>query len=361
MQSEIIMQIKMNKLLILVLAICLAACGNSKKKNAQGASDITLAAAGATFPLPYYNLAFKNYKDSTGVSITYGRIGSGGGIRSLKDKIVDFGGSDAYLSDAELAEMPAEVVHIPTCMGAVVLAYNLPEVKELKLTPDIVADIFLGKITRWNDSRLQAVNEGITLPDKAVSPVYRSDGSGTTFVFSDYLTKISTEWSEKVGTGKSLKWPTGLAAKGNPGVAGTISQTPGAIGYIGSEYAFALQIPTAKLQNRSGNFITPSTESISAAANEIPADTRTMITNPEAADAYPISCFTWIILYKEQAYGERTEKQAEATIQLLNWMTDPQAQELTTHVHYSPLPASAVTNAKNLLKSITYKGQNILK
>lgn len=355
------MQMKMKKLLILVLAISLAACGNSKKKNTQVTSNITLTAAGATFPLPYYNLAFKNYKDSTGVSITYGGIGSGGGIRSLKDKIVDFGGSDAYLSDTELTEMPAEVVHIPTCMGAVVLAYNLPEVKELKLTPDIVADIFLGKITRWNDNRLQTVNEGVVLPDKAINPVYRSDGSGTTFVFSDYLTKVSAEWSDKVGTGKSLKWPAGLAAKGNPGVAGTISQTPGAIGYIGSEYAFALNIPTAKLQNLSGNFITPSTQSISAAANEIPADTRTMVTNSKAADAYPISCFTWLILYKEQAYGERTAKQAEATIQLLDWMINPQAQELTTHVHYSPLPASAVASAKNLLRSITYKGEPILK
>lgn len=351
----------MNKLLILVLALSLVACGGSKKKNGQGGSDVTIAAAGATFPLPYYNLAFKTYKDSTGVSVTYGGIGSGGGIRSLKDKIVDFGGSDAYLSDAELAEMPAETVHIPTCMGAVVLAYNLPEAKELKLTPDIVADIFLGKITRWNDSRLQAVNEGVGLPDKAISPVYRSDGSGTTFVFSDYLSKVSEEWKGEVGRGKSLKWPAGLAAKGNPGVAGTISQTPGAIGYIGSEYAFALKIPTAQLQNRSGRFITPSTESISAAAMEIPADTRTMITNPEAAEAYPISCFTWVILYKEQAYGDRTEAQARATVELLDWMTAPQAQELTTHVHYSPLPKAAVENAKSLLQSVTYNGERILK
>ena len=351
----------MNKLLILALALCIAACGNSKKKNAQQGSDVTIAAAGATFPLPYYNLAFKTYKDSTGVSVTYGGIGSGGGIRSLKDKIVDFGGSDAYLSDAELQEMPAEVIHIPTCMGAVVLAYNLPEVDSLRLTPDIVADIFLGKITRWNDQRLKDANPGSTLPDKAISPVYRSDGSGTTFVFSDYLSKVNNDWKETVGTGKSLKWPAGLAAKGNPGVAGTISQTPGAIGYIGSEYAFALKIPTASLQNRSGNYIVPSTESISAAAAEIPADTRTMITDPAAPNAYPISCFTWIILYKEQAYGERTLAQAEATVKLIDWMLGKKAQELTTHVHYSPLPAAAISNAEALLKSVTYQGKTILK
>ena len=293
----------MNKLIIIALALSLAACGHSKKKTSDYKSNIDLTAAGATFPLPYYNLAFKTYKDSTGVSVTYGGIGSGGGIRSLKDRIVDFAGSDAYLSEAEMAEMPAPVVHIPTCMGAVVMAYNLPEVKELQLTGDMIADIFLGKITRWNDPRIQQVNPGVTLPDKAVSPVYRSDGSGTTYVFSDYLTKISAPWAENIGTGKALKWPVGIAAKGNPGVAGTISQTPGAIGYIGSEYAFALKIPVAKLQNKAGNFVAPTTESISAAADiEMPADTRTMITDSPVADAYPISCFTWILLYQEQAY-----------------------------------------------------------
>lgn len=352
----------MNKLLIFILAVSLAACGNSKKKNQGTQSDITIAAAGATFPLPYYNLAFKTYQTANGVSVTYGGIGSGGGIRSLKDKIVDFGGSDAYLSDQEIAAMPAEVIHIPTCMGAVVMAYNLPEVNSLKLTGDIVADIFLGKITQWNDPRLKAVNPGITLPGKAINPVYRSDGSGTTFVFSDYLSKVSPDWQNTVGTGKSLKWPAGIAAKGNPGVAGTISQTPGAIGYIGSEYAFALKIPVAALQNQAGNFIEPSTESISAAAaTEIPADTRTMITNSPAAEAYPISCFTWIILYKEQAYNKRTADQASATVRLLDWLTDPQAQEMTTKVHYSPLPGTAVQNAKKLLKSVTYNGQSILK
>ena len=314
----------MNKLIIIALALSLAACGHSKKKTSDHKSNIDLTAAGATFPLPYYNLAFKTYKDSTGVSVTYGGIGSGG--------------------------------------GAVVMAYNLPEVKELQLTGDIIADIFLGKITRWNDPRIQQVNPGVTLPDKAVSPVYRSDGSGTTYVFSDYLTKISAPWAENIGTGKALKWPVGIAAKGNPGVAGTISQTPGAIGYIGSEYAFALKIPVAKLQNKAGNFVAPTTESISAAADiEMPADTRTMITDSPVADAYPISCFTWILLYQEQAYKNRPEPLAQATVELLNWLTNPEAQDITTKVHYSPLPASTVKNAKQILKTITYNGQPILK
>lgn len=202
--------------------------------------------------------------------------------------------------------MPSATVHVPTCMGAVVMAYNLPGVKDLKLTGEIIADIYLGKITRWNDNRIQTVNPGLNLPDRVLNPVYRSDGSGTTFVFSDYLTKISGEWADRVGTGKSLKWPAGLAAKGNPGVAGIISQTPGTIGYVGSEYAFALNIPIAQLKNKAGRFISPNAESISATASgEMPADTRTMITNAPASDAYPISCFTWIILYKEQAYNGR--------------------------------------------------------
>ena len=273
---------------------------------------------------------------------------------------MDFGGSDAYLTDQEMQEMPAAVVHIPTCMGAVVIAYNLPDIKDLKLSGEIVADIYLGKITKWNDKAIQELNPGLQLPDQDINPVYRSDGSGTTFVFSDYLTKVSDEWKEKIGAGKSLKWPTGLAAKGNPGVAGTVSQTPGAIGYVGSEYAFALNMPMAQMRNSSGNFIVPTTESISAAASgEIPADTRTMITNPTAADAYPISCFTWIILYKEQAYADRTQAQAKATVDLLKWMISPEAQALTTKVHYSPLPQSAVNNAQALLNSVTFNGQAI--
>ena len=197
----------------------------------------------------------------------------------------------------------------------------------------------------------KAINTHASLPDKAIHAVYRSDGSGTTYVFSDYLSKVNETWATQVGTGKALKWPTGIAAKGNPGVAGTISQTEGAIGYIGSEYAFALKIPVALLQNQAGNYITPSTESISAAAStELPADTRTMITNSPAADAYPISCFTWIILYKEQAY-----------IKLLHWMLSDAAQQLTTKVHYSPLPQTAKENAKLLLQSVTFNGAPLLK
>lgn len=349
----------MNKLILLGLTMALAACGGANKQG--NASDVSLAGAGATFPQPYYDVAFKSYQDSTKTVITYGGVGSGGGIRSLKDKIVDFGATDAFLSDKELSQMPAPVVHIPTCMGAIVMAYNLPGVKELKLTGEIVADIYLGKIKKWNDPRIAAINQGVALPTGDIHPIYRSDGSGTTFVFSDYLSKVSPEFNEKVGRDKSLKWPTGIAAKGNPGVAGTIGQTEGSIGYVGSEYSFAQKIPAAQLQNLAGNFVAPNTESISAAAaGELPADTRAMITNSSDANAYPIACFTWIVIYQEQSYNDRSQPQAEVTVKMLDWLTSPKAQAMTTLIHYSPLPASAVDQAKAILKSVTYNGQSIL-
>lgn len=354
----------MNRFLIVLLVWGVTACGNPTKNKSglTNAENITLTGAGATFPLPYYNLAFKTYKDSTGIAVTYGGIGSGGGIRSLKDQIVDFAGSDAFLSDKEISEMPSPMIHIPTCLGAVVLAYNLPKIKELKLNGTIIAGIYLGKITKWNDPQIKAINAHISLPDKPINAIYRSDGSGTTYVFSDYLSKVSEDWAVQVGSGKALKWPAGLAAKGNPGVAGTISQTEGAIGYIGSEYAFALKIPVALLQNQAGNFITPGTESISAAASiELPSDSRTMITNSPAADAYPISCFTWIILYKEQAYHNRSRQQAEANVKLMDWILSDAAQNLSTKVHYSPLPPTAKENARLLLQSVTFNGEPLLK
>lgn len=347
-------------------ALLLMACGGQqdKKKSTEGTkaakSNVKLNGAGATFPLPFYNLAFKNYTTETGVAVTYGGVGSGGGIRSLKDQVVDFGGTDAYLSDKELAEMPAAVLHIPTCMGAVVISYNLEGVKELNLTADLIADIYLGKITKWNDAKIAAINKGVKLPDMNITPAYRSDGSGTTFVFSDYMTKASKEWAEKMGTGKSLKWNAGVAAKGNPGVAGIIKQTPGAMGYIGTEYAFAMKTATAAIKNPNGEFIKATDETISAAANvAIQPDTRQMITNSTAQGAYPISCFTWIIFYQDQDYNKRSLEQATETVNLLKWMVSPAAQKLTTTVHYSPLPTAAVEAANKILASVSYKGQPI--
>ncbi|MBE6297537.1 MAG: phosphate ABC transporter substrate-binding protein PstS [Bacteroidales bacterium] len=342
----------------LAITISMASCGGSTKSGARESQE--LAGAGATFPLPFYNVAFEQFGQLNGDQVAYGGIGSGGGVRNLRDKIVDFAGSDAFLSDKEMAEM-APVVHIPTCMGAVVLAYNLDGVKELKLSGEIIADIFAGEIKMWNDERLAALNPGVELPAEAIIPVYRSDGSGTTFVFTDYLTKVSPMWASKYGMGKSVNFPTGQAAKGNPGVAGVIKQTKNTIGYVGSEYAFAQGIPYASIENLHGEFIQPSPATISAAASgEIPADTRCSITNSNAAGAYPISTFTWMIIYKEQNYSDRTKEQAEATLDLLRYILSDEAQNITSEVHYAPLPAKAKELSMMNLKTVTYNGAPIL-
>ena len=322
--------------------------------------DVELSGAGATFPLPYYNVVFEQYANKTGNQVAYGGIGSGGGVRNLRDKIVDFAGSDAFLTDKEMAEMDP-VVHIPTCMGAVVVAYNLDGVNEMKLSGEVIAAIFAGEIKMWNDVRLAALNPDVTLPAEAIIPVFRSDGSGTTFVFTDYLSKVSPMWKEQFGAGKSVNFPSGQAAKGNPGVAGVIKQTNNTIGYIGSEYAFAQKIPYARIQNPRGEFVLPSSETISAAASgEIPADTRCSITNSDAEGAYPISTFTWMIIYKEQNYSDRTKEQAEATLDLLKHILSDEAQHITSEIHYAPLPARAKELSKTILKSVTYDGVSIL-
>jgi phosphate transport system substrate-binding protein len=325
-------------------------------------SEISLSGAGATFPLPFYNMSFENYSKTTGEKVSYGGVGSGAGIKSLTDKVVDFGATDAFLSDADLAAMPAPIVHIPTCSGAVVVAFNLPGVQEIKLTPALLVDILLGEIKNWDNPALKKINPAVKFPNLAITVVYRSDGSGTTNMFTDYLTKVSKEWKSKVGVGKSVKWPVGIGAKGNPGVAGTVHQTVGAIGYIGSEYAFAEKISSALIQNQSGKFIKASIASVSAAGKGvIPADTRVMLTNSSAVTAYPISGFTWLILYKEQNYNKRSLAQVKATLKLMEYMVSPAAQAIAAKVNYSPLPAAVVLKAKAILRTVTYNGKPVLK
>lgn len=342
----------------MVAALAFVSCGGNATNGSREAQE--LSGAGATFPLPFYNVVFEKFAEVNGDVVAYGGIGSGGGVRNLRDKIVDFAGSDAFLSDKEMAEM-APVVHIPTCMGAVVLAYNLDGVKELKLSGEIIADIFAGNIKMWNDERLAALNPDVKLPNEPIIPVFRSDGSGTTFVFTDYLTKVSPMWKEKFGAGKSVNFPSGQAAKGNPGVAGVIKQTKNSIGYVGSEYAFAQKIPFARIQNARGEFVLPSSATISAAASGvIPADTRCSITNADAVGAYPISTFTWMIIYKEQNYSDRSKEQAMATLDLLKYILSDEAQNITSEVHYAPLPAKAKELSMTNLKSVTYDGVAIL-
>lgn len=345
-------------IMTLTVAVAMVSCGGSATNEGREAQE--LSGAGATFPLPFYNVVFENFAQLNGDAVAYGGIGSGGGVRNLRDKIVDFAGSDAFLTDKEMAEMPP-VVHVPTCMGAVVVAYNLDGVEELKLTGEVIADIFAGEIKMWNDERLVALNPGASLPAEAIIPVFRSDGSGTTFVFTDYLTKVSPMWKEKFGAGKSVNFHSGQAAKGNPGVAGVIKQTRNTIGYVGSEYAFAQKIPYATIRNQRGEFVAPDANSISAAASgAIPADTRCSITNSDAAGAYPISTFTWMIVYKEQNYSNRSKEQAVATLDLLKYILSDEAQSITSEVHYAPLPAKVKELSTANLKAVTYDGVAIL-
>lgn len=351
----------MKKIFMPIMAVCavvmLASCGG-KVSNGRKAQE--LSGSGATFPLPFYNVVFEQFSQVNGDVVAYGGIGSGGGVRNLRDKIVDFAGSDAFLSDKEMGEMPP-VIHIPTCMGAVVLAYNLDGVAKLNLSGGLIADIFAGEVKMWNDPRIAALNPNEALPNEAIVPVFRSDGSGTTFVFTDYLTKVSTAWAAKYGAGKSVNFPVGQAAKGNPGVAGVISQTKNSIGYVGSEYAFAQKLPYAIVENQRGEFVEPNVTSISAAASgEMPTDTRTSITNSNAAGAYPISCFTWMIIYKEQNYSDRSKEQAIATLDLLQYILSDYAQKMAAEVHYAPLPAKAKEVSMNNLKTVTYNGEILL-
>ena len=345
-------------IMTLTVAVAMVSCGGSATNGGREAQE--LSGAGATFPLPFYNVVFENFAQVNGDAVAYGGIGSGGGVRNLRDKIVDFAGSDAFLTDKEMAEMPP-VVHVPTCMGAVVVAYNLDGVEDLKLTGEVIADIFAGEIKMWNDERLVALNPDVTLPAEAIIPVFRSDGSGTTFVFTDYLTKVSPMWKDKFGAGKSVNFPSGQAAKGNPGVAGVIKQTRNTIGYVGSEYAFAQKIPYATIRNQRGEFVAPDANSISAAASgAIPADTRCSITNSDAVGAYPISTFTWMIIYKEQNYSDRSKEQATVTLDLLKYILSDEAQSITSEVHYAPLPAKVKELSTKNLKAVTYDGVAIL-
>lgn len=346
-------------MIVACFALFAISCGNKSNQNSQLSDE--LSGAGATFPLPFYNVIFEEYATKNKTVTAYGAIGSGGGIRNLKDGVVDFVASDAFLTDEEIKTMP-EVIHIPTCMGAVVLAYNLNGVENLNLSSEVIADIFAGNIRRWNDAKIKELNPHASLPDVEIIPVYRSDGSGTTFVFTDYLTKVSKEWETKYGRGKSVNFPIGLAAKGNTGVAGVISNTANTIGYIGSEYAFAQKIPYAGIKNLQGEIVQPSIESISkAASGEIPQDTRCSITNSDAKGAYPISCFTWILVYKEQNYSKRDKLQAETTVNLLEYILSSEAQAIAKDVHYAPLPEKLREQCLNNLKHITYDGVQIKK
>ena len=353
----------MTRSLIVLAALSFAAaCGDSSSRtdtSAAGAratsSGAALTGAGATFPAPLYSKWFDAYATSTGVKINYQSIGSGGGIRQLSERTVDFGASDAPMSDAELTRAKGgRVVHVPTVLGAVVVIYNLPGVSTgLKLTGEVVAAIFQGHVTKWNDPRIASLNPGVTLPATDILVVHRSDGSGTTYVFSDYLASVSPAWATKPGRGKELQWPVGLGGKGNEGVTGQVKQTPGAIGYAELAYATQNKLAMASIRNAEGEFIAPTTESITAAAAgaaaKLPPDTdyRVSIVNAPGKGVYPISSFTWIIAYFKQADAEKGKKLTD----FLRWALG-EGQGMVAALDYAPLPEAMRTALAARLDSI---------
>lgn len=331
----------MHRTLAAVVALALvAACGDSSKKNVSTAgADLT--GAGATFPYPLYSKWFDAYSSKTGVKINYQSIGSGGGIRQLSEQTVDFGGTDAPMSDAELAKAKGgAVLHIPTALGAVAVIYNLAEVTQpLKLTGDVLAAIYQGQISKWGDARIASLNPGVKLPATDILVVHRSDGSGTSYVFTDYLANISSAWAANPGKGKEVQWPVGLGAKGNDGVAGQVKQTPGAIGYVELAYATQNKLSAAMLKNAAGEYVAPAIASVTAAAAgasaKLPSTTdyRVSIVNASGTGVYPISSFTWIILYQKQPDPVK----GKTLVDFLRWaLSDGQAMEAP--LDYAPLP-----------------------
>jgi phosphate transport system substrate-binding protein len=320
------------------------------------ADALLINGAGATFPFPLYSKWFSEYnKLHPDLRFNYQSIGSGGGVKQITEKTIDFGASDAPMSDEELKKAPG-LVHIPTVLGAVAIVYNGAPAG-LKLTPEAIGDIFLGKITHWNDPKLQAIAGQPKLPDVPITVVHRSDGSGTTSVFTDYLAKVSPAWKTTVGQGKAVKWPVGLGGKGNEGVTGSVKSTPGSIGYVELAYAKQNALSMAAIKNADGNFVIPSIETTSdaAAGAEIPADFRVSITNAKGKNAYPISSFTYVLVYKDQADAQK----GKAIGQFL-WWAIHDGQKLAGPLDYAPLPKAVVTKVEAALKSMTVQGKAVL-
>jgi phosphate transport system substrate-binding protein len=335
-------------------AICLAAgCASA----ASGQADLN--GAGATFPFPLYSKWFDAYARKTGVKVNYQSIGSGGGIRQFTQGTVDFGATDGPMTDEQIVAVKGNVVHVPTILGAVVLTYNLPRLgaARLRLDAPAIADIFLGKITRWNDPRLAALNPGLALPNRDLLVVHRSDGSGTTYVFVDYLSKVSDEWRTRVGTATSVNWPTGLGGKGNEGVTQQVKQLEGTIGYVELVYALANKLPYAQVRNPAGRFVEASLEAVSAAAAgaNLPGTTdfRVSITNAAGEASYPIASFTWLLVPQDNPSAQK----AGQIKQVLTWILSAEAQDMARSLGYAPLPAPVAGLVRERLKALKAGGR----
>jgi len=348
---------------VAALMLWAVACAKEGANNSQTASStspttsgsVDLTGAGATFPYPLYSRWFSEYAQETGIKINYQSIGSGGGIRQLSEGTVDFGASDSPMSDAEMAKAKGgPIIHIPTVLGAVVITYNVPGLSApLNLTGKAIADVFSGKITKWNDARLASLNAGVKLPATDILVVHRSDGSGTTYIFTDYLSKAVPAWNSTVGKGKEVKWPVGLGAKGNEAVAGQVKQTPGAIGYVELAYAKQNNLPTAAIENKSGKAIVPSVSAVTAAAagaaQTLPANTdyRISVVDAPGAESYPISSFTWILVYQNQSDAVKGKK----VVDFLNWaLTKGEADAAA--LDYAPLPSEMASKVKEKIAAV---------
>jgi phosphate transport system substrate-binding protein len=342
-------------------ALIIVAITGIETKAAAQADDKTILGAGSSFINPLYSKIFADYNQKTGIQVNYQSIGSGGGILQLTNKTIDFGASDGPLNDEQTAKIGVPVLHIPQASGAVVITYNLPGNNNLiNLTPDIIADIFLGNIKTWNDPRIIAINKGVDIPSFPILVAHRSDGSGTTNIFTNYLSKVSPEWKTKVGSGGAVNWPAGLGGKGSEGVSGLVKQTPGAIGYVELIYALQNKLDYAKIKNKKGNFIIPSIASVTAAGNvKLPDDSKIFITDTDAPDGYPISGFTWALIYKEQNYNSRSLDRATKLMKLM-WWNIHEGQQFAQLLNYSPLSKEALKVAEKILKSATYNGKPIL-
>ena len=329
------------------LALTTMACGGAQPATDRAATPaaalIQINGAGATFPYPIYSKWFDEYnKKNQSVRINYQSIGSGGGIRQVSNETVFFGATDGPMTDEQLAAAPGKILHFPTVLGADVPVYNLPGVSgELKFTGSLLADIFLGKIKKWNDPAIAKVNTGVSLPATDITVVHRSDGSGTTYIWADFLSKVSPEWKTKVGVSTAVNWPAGVGGKGNEGVAGLVTQTPGSVGYVELIYALQNKIAFGAVENANGEFVKATTESVTlaaaAAAAQMPADFRVSITNAAGAGAYPVSSFTWLLLYEDP----KDKAQSKAMVDFVKWaLTD--GQQFASQLGYAPLPADVV-------------------
>ncbi len=333
-----------------ILALALAA---TTAVAGQASAETLINGAGATFPYPLYSKWFSEYaKVDPSVKFNYQSIGSGGGIKQITAQTVDFGASDKFLTDAELKAAPGKIIHIPTVMGAVVITYNLPGVpKGLKLSSEDVADIYLGKITKWNDPKIVRDNPGAKLPNQPIIVVHRSDGSGTTAIFTDYLSSVSSEWKGKVGMGASVKWPVGLGGKGNEGVAGQVKTTRYTIGYVELAYAFENKLPYAFLKNKTGVFVEPTIKSTTAAAasaaRSMPVDYRVSLVNQSGKDAYPIVGFTWLLVYEQQKDAVKGKK----LVEFLNWELK-KGQKMASALLYAPLPENVLRMVEKTIRTI---------